>query len=168
MPVNRQVFSATSEEKTSQSTAKKGEDLTEYGDYVRGSDAANYNQWCRKDNPRDCLETYGLANMDRFDFEGLLMTSKQDDLRDVREAFTPSVPEMKKMGAKPQEFITSCSYDRTTCSFRDFYQWQSDTYGNCYTFNSPNFYDNVNGTLVKRPLLLTSKSGYQVKFPLWF
>ncbi|XP_066955766.1 uncharacterized protein [Macrobrachium rosenbergii] len=151
----------TSEQKTSQSTANESEDLTEYRDYIRGSGVTNHNRWCRRDNPLDCLETYGLANMDRFNFDDLLKTSNQDDLSDVREVFTPSVLEIRDMGVKPQEFITSCSYDHKTCSFRDFYQWQSDTYGNCYTFNSPNLFDEVNGTFVKRPLLRTSKSGYQ-------
>ncbi|KAK3858429.1 hypothetical protein Pcinc_035380, partial [Petrolisthes cinctipes] len=46
--------------------------------------------------------------------------------------------------------------------FRDFYMWQSDSYGNCFTFNSPNLYQVDNGTYTKDDYVrYTSNSGYQ-------
>ncbi|RXG70180.1 hypothetical protein Avbf_02991, partial [Armadillidium vulgare] len=120
-------------------------------------------KWCHKDRKSDCLETYGLENIDPYDFEALLKASKRDDLSDLRDAFTPDSDEISLFGQKPQEFIISCTFDKANCSFRDFYVWQSDTYGNCFTFNSPNLYvEDSEGNFIKDDYVRrTSKSGYQ-------
>ena len=57
-----------------------------------------------------------------------------------------------------------CSLIITT-SCRDFYVWQSDSYGNCFTFNSPNLYKRTSdGGFVRDAFMRnTTKSGYQVR-----
>ncbi|KAF0299506.1 Acid-sensing ion channel 4-A [Amphibalanus amphitrite] len=54
----------------------------------------------------------------------------------MQRAFTPSVEEIQQYGIKSAQFITACTLDDAKCSHQDFYQWQSDGYGNCFTFNS--------------------------------
>ncbi|KAF2348197.1 Fibronectin type II collagen-binding, partial [Trinorchestia longiramus] len=138
--------------------------VREYEGYVPRYDARTRSvNWCHKQRPADCLQTNGLEGVDPHNFTALLQASKKPDLSDLKEAFTPSAEEIQDLGSKPQEFITSCTFDQTTCTFKDFYVWQSDTYGNCFTFNSPNLYlKSDDGGFVKDNFMRkTRKAGYQ-------
>ncbi|XP_037079013.1 degenerin unc-8-like [Pollicipes pollicipes] len=75
---------------------------------------------------------------DNKSFRKLLekLKTNDGDLKMLRRAFTPSADEMKQYGIKSSQFITSCSLDNTKCTHEDFHRWQSDGYGNCFTFNS--------------------------------
>ena len=59
-----------------------------------------------------------LGGLDRYDFVALLNASHRDDLSDLREAFTPDPSEISSFGQKPQELITSCTFDKGSCSFK--------------------------------------------------
>ena len=44
---------------------------------------------------------------------------------------------VRRMGQQIEDFITQCSFDSLPCDVNDFYTWQNDVYGNCFTFNHP-------------------------------
>lgn len=60
----------------------------------------------------------GLENIDRYNFTTLLEFSKRSDLSDIKNTFTPDADDIYSLGILPQEFITSCSFDKKACSFR--------------------------------------------------
>ncbi|XP_037079022.1 uncharacterized protein LOC119100008 [Pollicipes pollicipes] len=84
---------------------------------------------------------------DNKSFRKLLekLKTNDGDLKMLRRAFTPSADEMKQYGIKSSQFITSCSLDNTKCTHEDFHRWQSDGYGNCFTFNSGFRYKKAGG-----------------------
>ncbi|KAK4297103.1 hypothetical protein Pmani_030452 [Petrolisthes manimaculis] len=111
----------------------------------------------------ECMGVVGrLEGADPRNFTELLQLSKRTDLSDLRSSFTLSASQINNFGILPQKFIVGCTYDKKACSYRDFYMWQSDSYGNCFTFNSPNLYRVDNGIYTKDDYVrYTSNSGYQ-------
>ncbi|CAG0922950.1 unnamed protein product [Notodromas monacha] len=67
----------------------------------------------------------------------MMRTKTAGELTEASSILAPTVEEIKKFGVRGQDFIVSCSFDGVPCSYKDFYKWQNQEYGNCFTFNSP-------------------------------
>ena len=75
---------------------------------------------------------------------------KKEDYSDLQAAGTTGPETVRKNGQQIEDFITQCSFDSLTCEVDDFYTWQNDVYGNCFTFNH-----------IKKPTKTTVREGSQ-------
>ncbi|KAF0310780.1 Amiloride-sensitive sodium channel subunit beta [Amphibalanus amphitrite] len=104
--------------------------------------ASSYNwtsQWdydpsYKTDLEDNLQEQFYQADIENF--TTVLQAMKTVDGSEIADVFTPSRDEILQAGVRPEEFITSCSFDGEACDYTDFHQWQNGVYGNCFTFNS--------------------------------
>ncbi|XP_075248531.1 epithelial sodium channel subunit alpha-like isoform X4 [Convolutriloba macropyga] len=101
-----------------------------------GSDEANCDGLQKKNDARPWLEAYKQGN--------------REDYSDLQTAGITGPENVRVNGQQIEDFITQCSFDSLTCDVDDFYTWQNDVYGNCFTFNH-----------IKKPAKTTVREGSQ-------
>ncbi|XP_042865706.1 uncharacterized protein LOC122249150 isoform X2 [Penaeus japonicus] len=84
----------------------------------------------------DSFSSWGNGTMDYGLVVSIFNSSHTPDLSDVMGLYKPSKDDLKTYSIPPKDFVKTCSYDRRPCSYRLFYSWNSDQYGECHTFNS--------------------------------
>ncbi|XP_077982690.1 uncharacterized protein LOC144437595 [Glandiceps talaboti] len=70
------------------------------------------------------------------DWQGFLTFSSSPDYSDLRNVLKLSKEELAKYGHQAEDMILQCSFEDIACNASDFYVFQNDNYGNCFTFNS--------------------------------
>ncbi|CAG0907608.1 unnamed protein product [Darwinula stevensoni] len=134
--------------------------------YKKHDEMCNCEQVCVR-RPKDtdyCYEKNYVTGV----FGRTIAESRTKDMSDLLQIYTPDQDEVKKYGIRARDFITSCSFDNRDCSCKDFYEWRSDDYGNCFTFNSPfleKYVEDSEGNYVKQNVIprYTTQFGFQVE-----
>ncbi|GFY74836.1 hypothetical protein TNIN_370151 [Trichonephila inaurata madagascariensis] len=80
------------------------------------------------------------------EFSGNSDAEKDDTIHFLKTYLAVSEERRKEAGYKSEEFITQCSFNGKPCSVKDFAEFQSLRYGNCFTFNK--FNQNISETLM--------------------
>nr|XP_006820069.1 PREDICTED: uncharacterized protein LOC100370225 [Saccoglossus kowalevskii] len=68
-------------------------------------------------------------------WDHFLVSSNTADFSDLKTVLRLQREELKQFGHQGSDLILQCSYDQRECNPLDFYQFEDDVYGNCYTFN---------------------------------
>ncbi|XP_035224384.1 FMRFamide-activated amiloride-sensitive sodium channel-like [Stegodyphus dumicola] len=68
-------------------------------------------------------------------FEGMFSDERIEWLTFLNRYLDESEEARRKMGYKGSSFITSCSFNGESCSIRNFSEYLSIEFGNCFTFN---------------------------------
>ncbi|XP_063727304.1 amiloride-sensitive sodium channel subunit alpha-like [Symsagittifera roscoffensis] len=140
---------------------------TDYCDGVEDCDDLSDEDNCSSITPRtnDTFDDLngserGLLNIDLYnkvdwrsnpDWFDALNLSRYEDLRDLYDFTLMDRGLVTNTGADKDNFIRSCSFDRSECSSDDFYQFENARYGNCFTFNAPiDEEDNFNESNIRR------------------
>ncbi|CAG0922949.1 unnamed protein product [Notodromas monacha] len=90
------------------------------------------------DNGEQCYRISPFDGVYDGNVEKIMMRTKTaGELTEASSLLAPNPEEIRKFGVRGQDFIVSCSFDGVPCSYKDFYKWQNQEYGNCFTFNSP-------------------------------
>ncbi|GFV12253.1 hypothetical protein TNCV_1537491 [Trichonephila clavipes] len=82
------------------------------------------------------------------EFSGNSDAEKDDTIHFLKTYLAVSEERRKEAGYKSEEFIQQCSFNGKLCSVKDFAEFQSLRYGNCFTFNK--FNQNIS-----EPLMIT-------------
>ncbi|XP_063721908.1 amiloride-sensitive sodium channel subunit alpha-like isoform X3 [Symsagittifera roscoffensis] len=101
-----------------------------------GSDEANCDGLRQKEDARPWFEAYKKGS--------------REDYSDLQAAGITGPENVRNNGQQIEDFITQCSFDSLVCDVEDFYTWQNDVYGNCFTFNH-----------IKKPAKTTVREGSQ-------
>ncbi|XP_077864394.1 uncharacterized protein LOC144349923 [Saccoglossus kowalevskii] len=71
-------------------------------------------------------------------WEHFLVASMTPDFSDLKHVLHLRPDEIRDLGHQREDLILQCSYDQRDCATSDFYNFQDNVYGNCYTFNHGN------------------------------
>nr|XP_053638313.1 uncharacterized protein LOC128692952 isoform X1 [Cherax quadricarinatus] len=86
--------------------------------------------------PLTFLSSLGDAYVREEEITQVFNNSHTPDFSDVMEMYAPNSEDLDNYSVPVNESINTCTRDRRACSYRDFYVWNSDSYGKCYTYNS--------------------------------
>ncbi|XP_077865926.1 uncharacterized protein LOC102805083 [Saccoglossus kowalevskii] len=76
-----------------------------------------------------------IPSEDPPSWDHFLLASSTPDFTDLQDVLKLSSPELSIMGHQIDDFILQCTYDKKKCNLSEFYEFQHDKYGNCFTFN---------------------------------
>ncbi|CAG0897374.1 unnamed protein product [Darwinula stevensoni] len=125
--------------------------------YKKHDEVCNCEQVCvRRPNDTDYCYEKNCKSQQLHDFGRTIAESRTKDMSDLLQIYTPDRDEVQKYGISARNLIASCSFDNRDCSYKDFHEWRSDDYGNCFTFNSPfleKYVEDSKGNYVKQDVL---------------
>ncbi|XP_070532973.1 amiloride-sensitive sodium channel subunit beta-2-like [Ptychodera flava] len=64
-----------------------------------------------------------------------LLASSTPDFTDLQDVLKLTPEELSRLGHQAEDLVLQCTYDQKNCNYSEFYAFQHDKYGNCFTFN---------------------------------
>ncbi|CAL4068462.1 unnamed protein product, partial [Meganyctiphanes norvegica] len=84
----------------------------------------------------DARNSFNISDLTGDHIKEIFANSRVPDVSDVLGLFKPTRKDIMDNKIPAKDFVSTCSFDRRACSYKDFDEWVSDQNGMCYTFNS--------------------------------